>query len=98
MFTGRCTLKLRLSGNDSIKGKRQVPRSLITRLRRKFNVLAAEIAGIDRYQTIVVGVDCVSKDAYYGTKMIDAVVRFVEQQQHLDVELVEVEQDLLDGD
>lgn len=97
MFIGTCTLTFRLPGNDSLKGKRQVSRSLIMRLRNKFNVSSAEVGGIDRHQTLIIGLSCVSKDAGYAAELIDAVVRFVEQQ-HLDAELVDVERDLLDGD
>jgi uncharacterized protein YlxP (DUF503 family) len=44
----------------------------------------------------VIGVSCVSNDATYASELIDALVRFVEQQQHLDAELIEAERDLLD--
>jgi uncharacterized protein len=98
MFIGTCKLSFRLPGNDSLKGKRQVSRSLIMRLRNKFNVAVAEVDAIDRHQSLVVGISCVSKDASYAAELIDAVIRFVEQQQHLDAELIEVERDLLDGD
>jgi len=101
VFIGTCKLTFRLPGNDSLKGKRQVSRSLIMRLRNKFNVSVAEVDGVDRHQTLVIGVSCVScvsNDATYATEQIDALVRFVEQQQHLDAELIEAERDLLDGD
>lgn len=97
MFIGTCKLTFRLPGNDSLKGKRQVSRSLIMRLRNKFNVSVAEVDGVDRHQTLVIGVSCVSNDATYASELIDALVRFVEQQQHLDAELIGAERDLLDG-
>ena len=97
MHIGTARLTLRLPGNDSLKGKRQVSRSLITRLRQKFNLSVAEVGAIDRHQSLVIGMTCVSKDASYAADLIDAAVRFVEGQ-HLDFELVDVERDLLDGD
>ncbi len=96
MFIGTCKLTFRLPGNDSLKGKRQVSRTLIMRLRNKFNVAVAEVDGVDRHQTLVIGVSCVSKDASHASEQIDAVVRFVEQQQNLDADLIEAERDLLD--
>ena len=97
MHIGSARLTFRLAGNDSLKGKRQVSRSLIIRLRQKFNLSVAEVDGIDRHQTLVIGMTCVSKDAHYAVDLIDAAVRFVEDQ-HIDAELVEVERDLFDGD
>jgi uncharacterized protein len=97
VFIGTCKLTFRLPGNDSLKGKRQVSRSLIMRLRSKFNVAVAEVDGVDRHQTLVIGVSCVSKDASHASEQIDAVVRFVEQQQNLDADLIEAERDLLDA-
>jgi uncharacterized protein YlxP (DUF503 family) len=98
VFIGTCKLTFRLPGNDSLKGKRQVSRSLIMRLRNKFNVAVAEVDSVDRHQSLVIGVTCVSNDATYASELIDGVVRFVEQQQHLDAELIDAERDLLDGD
>lgn len=98
VFIGTCKFTFHLPGNDSLKGKRQVSRSLIMRLRNKFNASVAEVDGADRHQTLVIGVSSVSSSASYAAEQIDAIVRFVEQQSHLDAELVEVEQDLLDGD
>lgn len=94
---GTCRMTFRLPGNDSLKGKRQVSRSLITRLRQRFNLSVAEVDGIDRHQTLVIGICCVSKDAAYADELIDAAVRWVDAQ-HVDAELVEVEREMIDGE
>ena len=87
MYIGTARLTFRLQGNDSLKGKRMVSRSLITRLRQRFNV----------HQTLVIGMTCVSGDASYASEMLDAAIRFVEHQ-HVDAELIEVERDVMDGE
>ena len=87
MHIGSCRMTFRLHGNDSLKGKRQVSRSLITKLRQKFNLSVAEVDGIDMHQTLVIGMCCVSKDASYAQELIDAAVRWVEAQ-HVDADRV----------
>ena len=97
MHIGSCRMTFHLPGNDSLKGKRQVSRSLITKLRQKFNLSVAEVDAIDVHQTLVVGMTCVSKDASYAEELIEAAVRWVEGQ-HIDAELVEVEREMIDGE
>lgn len=96
MHIGFARLTFRLPGNDSLKGKRQVSRSLITRLRQRFNLSVAEVDGIDRHQLLVIGMAGVSKDVAYVEEQIDAAVRWIDDQ-HVDADLVDVERDLLDG-
>ena len=95
MYIGTARLTFRLKGNDSLKGKRQVSRSLITRLRQRFNLSVAEVDAIDVHQTLIIGMSCVSADAAYLSEQLEAAVRFVEHQ-HVDAELVDVERDVMD--
>jgi uncharacterized protein YlxP (DUF503 family) len=90
MTVGVCRLTLRLPENGSLKGKRQVVRSLTTRLRNKFNVAAAEVEDNDRWQIATIGVTCVSNDARHAREMLDRLVAFV-QHTRLDAELLESE-------
>ncbi len=93
MIVGVCRLKLRLPENGSLKGKRQLVRSVTARLRNKFNVAVAEVDDNDRWQIATLGVTCVSNDARHAREMLDHVIAFV-QQQRLDAELLESEIDV----
>lgn len=90
MIVGVCRVSLRLPENGSLKGKRQVVRSLTTRLRNKFNVAVAEVADNDRWQIATIGVTCVSNDARHAQEMLDRVVSYIERSR-LDAELIESE-------
>ena len=90
MIVGVCRVSLRLPENGSLKGKRQVVRSLTTRLRNKFNVAVAEVADNDRWQIATLGVTCVSNDARHAQEMLDCVVSYIERTR-LDAELIESE-------
>ncbi len=80
----------------SLKSKRQVSRSLISRLRQKFNVSAAEVDNNDRWQTLVVGVAFVSNAYQHADHVLDLVLNYV-QSLHLDAELVDVDRDTIGG-
>ncbi len=90
MIVGVCRVSLRLPENGSLKGKRQVVRSLTTRLRNKFNVTVAEVADNDRGQIATLGITCVSNDARHAQEMLDRVVSYIERTR-LDAELIESE-------
>jgi uncharacterized protein YlxP (DUF503 family) len=90
MTVGVCRVTLRLPENGSLKGKRQLLRSLTTRLRSKFNVAVAEVDNNDRWQIATIGVTCVSNDGRHAQEMLDRVVSFI-RHTRLDAELLDSE-------
>ena len=77
---GACEIVLQLADNHSLKGKRQVSRSLVQRIRNRFNVAVSEVADQDRWQTLSLGVTCVSDDARHANEILSKVVDFVDGQ------------------
>lgn len=90
MAVGVCRVTIRLPENDSLKGKRRVVKSLMEKLRNKFNIAVAEVDDNDRWQIATIGLTCVSNDARHAQEMLDRAVDFV-QQTRLDAELLESE-------
>ncbi len=88
MNVGLCRVTLRLPENGSLKDKRQVVRSLTTRLRNKFNVSVAEVDDNDRWQTATIGITCVSNDAKHAREQLDRAVAFITHTR-LDAELID---------
>jgi len=80
MHIGTCTIGLYIPVAGSLKEKRQVVKSLIARVRNKFNVSIAEVDGQDRWQNAVLGVACVSSSQEYAHGQLEAVVRFIEDE------------------
>jgi len=78
MVVGTCELIFQLPENHSLKGKRQVSRSLVQQLRGRFNVSVAEVADLDQWQTLAIGVTCVSNDSRHANEMLSKIVDFVE--------------------
>jgi uncharacterized protein YlxP (DUF503 family) len=77
MNVGMCKINLRLPENLSLKGKRQVLKSITSRVRNKFNVSVAEVDNHDRWQIATIGVCCVSNDNRHANEMLSKVVDFV---------------------
>lgn len=77
MNIGVLKIKLRLPENETLKGKRQVVRSIIARVRNSFNVCIAEVDDQDYWQLATIGVTCVSNDAQFANEVLSKVLNFV---------------------
>lgn len=78
MVVGTCELVFQLPENRSLKGKRQVSRSIVERLRRRFNVSVAEVDDLDQWQTLAIGVTCATNDSRHANEIMSKIVDFVE--------------------
>jgi uncharacterized protein YlxP (DUF503 family) len=94
MHVGICTIELRLPGNSSLKGKRSVIKSIVTRVGREFNVSIAEVDAQNIWQRAVLGVACVSPSADYAHGQLERVVQWIEINRP-DIELLEYEIEML---
>jgi uncharacterized protein YlxP (DUF503 family) len=94
MHIGVCTIELRLPGNGSLKGKRSVIKSMVTRIGREFNVSIAEVDAQDAWQRAVLGVACVSSSASYAHGLLERVVQWIETHRP-DVELLNYQIEML---
>ena len=94
MHVGVCIIDLRLPGNGSLKGKRRVVKSIVSRVTREFNVSVAEVEDQDLWQRAVLGVACVSSSASYAHGQLERVVQWIEDHR-FDVELLDYQIELL---
>ena len=77
MVVGVCRITLLLPGNDSLKGKRKVVRSVLDRVRSRFNAAASEVADMDITRRAVLAVAVVSNDGQHANSMLDKIADFV---------------------
>jgi uncharacterized protein YlxP (DUF503 family) len=94
VFVAWCRIELRLPENQSLKGKRQVVKSVIARAKRQFGVAMAEVDAQDRWQIAVLGASAVSSTGHHAREILENVVTYIESSR-LDAELSDVEIDLL---
>ena len=77
MHIGILKVKLRIHDNHSLKGKRQVIKPIITRVRNKFNVSVAEIDDQELWQLGTIGVTCVSNSSRHANEILSKVMDFI---------------------
>ncbi len=94
MQVGLCSIKMLLPENESLKGKRQVVKSIIARVQNKFSVCIAEVGDNDAWQTITLGVACISNDSRHANEILSHVVDFVGDS-NFDVEMLDYHIELL---
>jgi hypothetical protein len=94
MTVGACRITLRLPENDSLKGKRQLIKSVTSRVRNKYNVSIAEIGDNESWQIVSLGITCVSNSARHANEMLSNVVKFIASSR-LDAELLDQEIEML---
>lgn len=80
MIIGVLTVDLFLGEANSLKEKRRVLKSVIDRIRNRFNVSVAEVAEQDTWQRSTIGISFISCEQAHVHQVLAAVVRFIEAQ------------------
>lgn len=78
MQVATCVIKLHLEGVHSLKDKRRIVKSILTRLSNQFNVATAEIDHHDVWQTAMIGIVTVGNDAAYLHGLLEKAVSWIE--------------------
>jgi len=96
VHVGTCMVKLRLPENGSLKGKRHVSKSIIERVKNRFNVSIAEVEDQDLWQSLTLGISCVSNSASHANEILSKAVNFIENNR-FDAELVDYEIEIINA-
>ena len=67
-----------LPASRSLKDKRKTLRSIVERVRSRFNVAVAEVDRNDSWQVATLGITCISNDSRHANEMLSRVVSYVE--------------------
>lgn len=78
MVVGICCLDLRISENNSLKGKRRILKSMIERVTKKFNVSMAEVGDHDIWQSSQIGFCMVGNDKRFVNSALDKIINFID--------------------
>lgn len=74
---GVARVTFRLHGNDSLKGKRKIVKSLIEKSRHRFPISIAEVDDLDRYQRATLGIAVIGNDSRLLNAILDKVVDYM---------------------
>jgi uncharacterized protein len=75
---GITEIELFLPVSTSLKEKRSTIKSMLTRVRQTFNVTAAEVAYLDKWQTAKIAIAAVSNSAPHVRETLQNVQRWIE--------------------
>ena len=78
MVIGAMTIELFIHDNNSLKGKRKIVKSMIGKVKSRFNVAIAEVGFNDKWQRIELGVSTVGNDRRHVDSSLASVLSFLE--------------------
>jgi len=79
MLIGAMSAQLTLHGVTSLKQKRSIVKSLIGRLKSRFNASVAEIDHLDSKQSAIIGIVVVSNESRFVDQQLDTIIGFMRQ-------------------
>ncbi|MBM4285387.1 MAG: DUF503 domain-containing protein [Deltaproteobacteria bacterium] len=80
MIVAVASITLIIPDNHSLKGKRRVVRSLVEKVRHRFDAAIAEVEDHDLWQKAKLGVALVGNDATLLRSRIQQIMEFMESQ------------------
>jgi uncharacterized protein YlxP (DUF503 family) len=95
MNVGVCKVSLRLPENMSLKGKRQVLKSIASRVRNKFDVAVAEVEDNDNWQLATIGVCSISNSKRHTNQVLSRVFNFISDAR-FEAEILDYEIEIID--
>jgi uncharacterized protein YlxP (DUF503 family) len=78
MVVGTLKVEFLLFDNRSLKGKRKVVRSMVDKVKSKFNAAVAEVGANDKWQKIELGVSTVGNDRRHIDSSLNHILDFLE--------------------
>lgn len=78
IIIGLCTVEFDLPGVTSLKGKRSILKSMLTRMHNQFNVSAAEIDFNDVLNASVIAFTTVTNDTRHANQTISLILNWIE--------------------
>jgi uncharacterized protein YlxP (DUF503 family) len=78
MVVGTLKIQFHLAENRSLKGKRKVVKSMVERVKSRFNVAIGEVGANDKWQTIELGVSTVGNDRRFVDASLTHTLDFLE--------------------
>jgi uncharacterized protein len=91
VIIGTAKIQLGATWVHSLKEKRMIVKSIMSKISNKFNVSVAEVEHQDIHQTIVLGIACVSNDTKHANSTLQSVIDFVETSTDAVVEDIQIE-------
>ena len=79
MIIGVMKAEIHMQGVTSMKGKRGIVKSVIGRLKSRFNVSVSEVDRQDQKRSAVIGIALVSNETRFIDQQFDAIINFMQR-------------------
>ncbi len=96
MNVGICRIKLHISESRSLKDKRRIVKSVVSRLKNQYNISIAEVDDQDLWQLVTLGIACVSNQSQHIDETLSKVVSFIVSN-YPELEIVDHQTEILSG-
>lgn len=90
---GTLTVELFIFGSRTLKDKRRILKSILDKVRSRFNVSIAEVDGHDMWQRSVLGIACVSNQVAHVQSVLSSVEKFISHQR--DAEIISLHTEII---
>ncbi|RQD69670.1 MAG: DUF503 domain-containing protein [Tindallia sp. MSAO_Bac2] len=91
MKVGICSFKMIMYEGGSLKEKRMIVRSLIQRIRSRYNVSISEVADHEKWKLATIGFCCISNEKQHVERTMQEVIRFAEADGRMELMDIETE-------
>ena len=85
MWIGYLEIEAYLPGVGSLKEKRMIIKSIKDRARSRYNIVIAEVDGMDKWQRTVLGIVSLSNDKGKINSLMDKVVGWFKEVRTIDI-------------
>ena len=91
MLVGVCRVILSIPESLSLKEKRRVKRSIVDKVRTRFNVSIAEVDSQEIWNELVLGISIVSTESKHIYQILSDVIKLLEEQKEAEIVDYEIE-------
>ncbi|NLI89156.1 MAG: DUF503 domain-containing protein [Epulopiscium sp.] len=93
MFIGSLVVSLHMPWVNSLKEKRMIKNSIISKISNKFNVSIAEIDEQDTHRVLVIGIVCLANEISQVDRILDKLIAFTET--NTEANIVSIEREII---
>lgn len=91
MVVGICSIELVMFENHSLKEKRHLIKSIIDKIKHRYNVSIAEVGEQDKWQKAEIGIACVSNDRKHVDGVLQKIINYIDQDGRFDLKILQYE-------
>lgn len=93
MIIGSCKIELLIYNTNSLKEKRHVIKSIIERLKSRYNISISEVGEQDKWQKSLIGLCTVSNSYKLVDEIIDKIIDFIDYDSR--IEIINIQREIL---